>query len=184
MAGDFMQVDVSSLRMQPGQSKKYDLTADLKDIFFAGEPLNFDSPVQVSVTLTNTGKSIQAEGEVKADLHLKCARCLSPFVYHLETKVQGEFRHEKNTAGDDLNPAEDEELYFYSGNNLDLTDIVVESILLDLPMKAVCSEDCKGLCPICGTNLNEGQCECRENDIDPRLAVLQKLITASTGKED
>lgn len=184
MAGEFMLVDISSLRMQPGQSKNYELTTKLDDIFYAGERLIFDSPIHLSIILCNTGKALQVEGEVKADIRLKCARCLSPFVYHLETEVKGEFRHEKNTASDDLNPEKEDDVYFYSGHNLDLTDIVVENILLDLPMKFICHENCKGLCPVCGSNLNENQCDCQENDIDPRLAVLQKLIKTSTGKED
>ncbi|HHU32251.1 MAG TPA: DUF177 domain-containing protein [Clostridia bacterium] len=181
MAGDFMLVDISSLRIHPGQTRDYELTAKLDDIIYGGERLSFDSPIHLQLNLTNIDHVIHVKGKIQADLQLKCARCISLFSYHLETEVHGEFHKEKNT--ETLNPEREDYVYFYSGNTIDLTDMVVENILLDFPMKVVCCEDCKGLCPICGTNLNEYQCNCHENDIDPRLAVLQKLVNTSTGKE-
>ena len=62
------------------------------------------------------------------------------------------------------------------GNSLDLDELVVSDILLELPTKLLCKEDCKGLCSSCGRNLNEGKCGCEEKTVDPRLEVLRQLL--------
>ena len=61
------------------------------------------------------------------------------------------------------------------GNELDLAEVAREQIVLNLPEQVLCSEDCKGICPTCGTDLNEGECRCREDDIDPRWQALKEL---------
>ena len=72
-----------------------------------------------------------------------------------------------------------EEKYFiYDNDTLDITDIVRESILAELPQKVLCKDDCRGLCPKCGKNLNQGQCDCDLHEVDPRLAILAKLKEA------
>ena len=70
-----------------------------------------------------------------------------------------------------------EEKYFiYDNDTLDITDIVRENILAELPLKILCVEDCQGLCPKCGKNLNQGQCDCDLHEVDPRLAILATLM--------
>ena len=69
-----------------------------------------------------------------------------------------------------------EEKYFiYDNDTLEITDIIRESILAVLPLKILCKDDCRGLCPKCGKNLNQGQCDCDLHEVDPRLAILAKL---------
>ncbi|MBI5187527.1 MAG: DUF177 domain-containing protein, partial [Nitrospirae bacterium] len=65
---------------------------------------------------------------------------------------------------------------FYSGEELELLDLIKEQVMLNLPMKPLCSDSCKGICPQCGTDLNEGNCGCSREDIDPRLEVLKRLL--------
>lgn len=69
------------------------------------------------------------------------------------------------------------EYTIYDGDIFDFTDLLVENIIDELPSKILCREDCQGLCPHCGHNLNEGQCDCVFEDIDPRLAILNKLYS-------
>ena len=71
---------------------------------------------------------------------------------------------------------EDGDWILVPDGKLDLDGLLQEDILLDLPVKFLCREDCKGLCPTCGQNLNEGSCGCTQREVDPRLAVLQKLL--------
>lgn len=72
---------------------------------------------------------------------------------------------------------EDDDSYIQIENyKLDLDELMRADILLELPTKFLCKEDCKGLCPVCGKNLNEGSCDCNLHQIDPRLEVLKKLI--------
>ncbi len=68
------------------------------------------------------------------------------------------------------------DLAYYTGDEIDIADLVRESLILAEPLKSVCSETCRGLCPHCGINLNTAQCDCQGKLIDPRLAVLQKLL--------
>ena len=179
-----MVIDISNLQMQPDQSRKYEISSVLESIPYAGDQLVFDSPLIVNVVVSSAGSVIVVEGEVKADVILACARCLSPFKFHIETEVKGEFHHEKNTASAESFINSEDDIYFFSGDNIDLSDMIAESIVLSLPMKGICSESCKGLCPICGVNLNDKQCSCQENKIDPRLEVLKKFFVESSGKED
>ena len=65
---------------------------------------------------------------------------------------------------------------YYSGSGLVLNDLLRETVLLALPMQLVCSEDCKGICPVCGSNRNVSGCECKEQVVDERLAGLAKLL--------
>ncbi|RME68679.1 MAG: DUF177 domain-containing protein, partial [Nitrospirae bacterium] len=69
------------------------------------------------------------------------------------------------------------ELGFYKNDELDITSIVQEQILLNLPMKPLCMPECKGLCPRCGMNLNTGTCDCPRTEIDPRWSALKKLLS-------
>ncbi|MDD2499121.1 MAG: DUF177 domain-containing protein, partial [Desulfitobacteriaceae bacterium] len=74
----------------------------------------------------------------------------------------------------------EEEIYFYEGDKIDILPQVLQTILLELPMKVLCREDCKGLCPVCGTNLNIKECRCERESIDPRLAALKNLLNDRT----
>lgn len=174
-----IKIDISNLKMQPGASEDYILTKSLDPILWAGELIRFPSPLKIRVTATNTGKSFLVNGQVNSELLLRCSRCINYFSY----KINGEFGAEYYPQPKGEVDTPEEEKHYYSGDLIDLQDVVLESILLEIPMKALCSEKCKGLCPKCGTNLNEGQCDCSLEEIDPRLEVLQKLLQSNSGRE-
>ena len=116
-------------------------------------------------------------GQVTGELELTCGRCLEPFRmpvasafdlrYVPRTENTGE--GEREVGEDDLTTA------FYENDQIDLTQLISEQLHLALPMKPLCSETCKGLCPQCGTNLNTGTCDCSQKWEDPRLAPLKAL---------
>jgi uncharacterized protein len=81
---------------------------------------------------------------------------------------------EKFTTNDKAN--KDDDLIFINSDTLDITEIIENNIILTLPIKRLCKEDCKGLCHKCGTNLNFSTCHCNDDDIDPRLAKLKDLF--------
>ena len=108
------------------------------------------------------------DGTASGLLRLNCSRCLEPFNFSFEAPL-AEFY---TTAVEGA----DEEAIYFTGDYLDLTPEVLKSLLLELPMKPLCSEKCKGLCSTCGRNLNEGDCECTGTDIDPRFNVLRDLL--------
>jgi uncharacterized protein len=165
---NLLQLDVARLKRSPGDCVHYDLTADIPPLEFSGEDITFAEPVKAVLDLINTGKLILVEGIVSGNLELCCSRCLKTFIYKFEVPID-----EKYTMAPER---KNEEILTFTGDFIDITPEVVSSIYLALPMKAICSDDCSGLCPVCGCNLNENSCKCDTGDIDPRLRVLKDLL--------
>ncbi len=118
-------------------------------------------------------------GQLTGTAELQCHRCLTDFEYALDLELKALIVYEKHR---DL---EDEagviEIDAYS-QEIDLTKFIRDSILLDIPYKILCSEDCNGLCPQCGTNLNEDSCDCSFDTIDPRWEKLKELKSDGEGE--
>jgi DUF177 domain-containing protein len=137
------------------------------------------APVQLAMDVEKAGDAAFAiKGKVETRLELACSRCLDSFEvpvdaafelrYLPETANRGEGEHE--IADDDLATA------FYRDGLLDVTELLREQFQLALPMKPLCSDACRGMCPQCGTNLNRTECACRPQWDDPRLAPLKSLL--------
>jgi uncharacterized protein len=139
-------------------------------------------PVELSMEVARAGEDAFAvTGRVRTRLLLFCGRCLEPFdlpvdaLFDLRYVPQPEpvgpsAEHEREIAEDDLTTA------FYREGVLDIQDLLREQFLLALPMKPLCDEGCRGLCPQCGANLNRTECGCRPAWEDPRLAPLKTLL--------
>ena len=106
------------------------------------------------------------------NLQLKCDRCLKPFEYTLEGDI---FKGIKPETQSDMESEEDD-VYYYEGQDLDISPIVMDDILFNIPLQMVCDSDCQGLCPTCGVDLNEKDCECNKEKIDPRFEVLKSFF--------
>ncbi|HEX4209580.1 MAG TPA: DUF177 domain-containing protein [Candidatus Binataceae bacterium] len=131
-------------------------------------------PVAVDLSYYRAGTELFFEGELTAMTAASCARCAEEFVmpsvrsfrYILVPQALVSSSEER---GDDL------EFATYSGDEVDLAPLIQEQVLLALPTRPLCKEDCRGLCPQCGINLNEHQCDCRAGQLESRLAVLRTL---------
>jgi len=122
-------------------------------------------------------QDIRLDGELKTSVELPCARCLEPVVEKIERKFDLLYRPQGVDAGkEELSVTGAEaEIGYYQGEGLLLEDALREQVLLALPLKVICREDCKGLCPHCGANLNDGQCSCADPPEDPRWTALKDL---------
>jgi uncharacterized protein len=122
-------------------------------------------------------KDIRLRGRVSAGLELQCARCLEPVAQGIAREFELLYRPLGADAGrDELSVTDAEaEIGYYQGDGVLLEDVVREQVLLALPLKVTCREDCKGLCPHCGKNLNEEQCSCSVPMEDPRWAALKEI---------
>jgi uncharacterized protein len=171
MAGweTMLQLDVAKLKRSPGESVSFEPMSDMPPMEMAGEKISFDGPVKAILNATNTGQTIMVEGTASGLLQLNCCRCLEPFSYSFEVP----FTEIYTTA---VEEAKEEEAIPFSGDILDVTSEVLKSLILELPMKAVCHEECQGLCPGCGQNLNQGKCECTVTEVDPRLSALRDIL--------
>lgn len=161
-----MKINVSSILKNPDLKLKAEGEVHVSHISYKGEEISINAPIKVDATVENTGKNLLLTGIVKTELILKCSRCLEDFKYDLEAEFEEELSNKDNEDGS----------IKFEGDTIDLTDIVINNILLSLPMKAVCSENCKGLCPYCGKNKNHEECDCTDKEIDPRLTVLKDLL--------
>jgi len=122
-------------------------------------------------------QDIRVKGKLDTSLEADCARCIEPVVHKLSREFDLLYRPLGSDAGrDELSVTDAEaEIGYYQGEGLLLEDAVREQVLLALPLKMICREDCKGLCPQCGKNLNEGDCSCTAPVQDLRWAALKEI---------
>lgn len=128
----------------------------------------FKSPVKVSGRVVNSAGVVSVEAAASFDLSLECDRCAAAITKHLDVPV----RHVLVT---ELNDDTNDELILLESLRFDLDKLVTDDIFLSLPFKFLCSNDCKGVCPQCGQNLNVSQCSCKK-PVDPRLEALKQLL--------
>jgi uncharacterized protein len=122
-------------------------------------------------------QDIRIQGRLATRLELSCARCLEPIAQDVKREFDLLYRPQGADAGrDEMSVTDAEaEISYYEGEGILLDDVVREQVLLAVPLKVTCREDCKGLCPHCGTNLNEGQCSCAVAPEEPRWAALKEI---------
>jgi uncharacterized protein len=120
---------------------------------------------------------IRLHGRFATTLEVLCARCLEPVPVEVARDFDLLYRPQGSDAGqEELSvTAVEAEIGYYTGDGILLEDVLREQILLAVPLKMVCRDDCKGLCPVCGTNLNQGLCDCTRPAGDPRWAALKDI---------
>ncbi|MDD3579575.1 MAG: DUF177 domain-containing protein [Desulfobacca sp.] len=146
-----------------------------------GLEFSLESTLSGTIHLEKVDGYILVRGLLKGELRLNCSRCLESFLEPLECRFELVLR-----PGPPVVAAEEVELTreeldedFYSGEELDLEGIVQEQLLLAVPVKPLCQEDCLGLCPFCGANLNRETCSCHRGKFNQPFALLSKLTKTS-----
>ena len=147
------------------------------DLNTIDERVKLTAPATVNGKLRLAGNEIFVNGHVDARAQVECDRCLKP----IELPVNADFELEYITGSEyessavaELTEAE-MSVSVFDGDAIDVDEIVKEQILLAVPTRMLCREDCKGICPQCGTDRNTGECKCVTEDIDPRWAALKNL---------
>ena len=130
----------------------------------------------VNCLITKTANTVFIRGNLSAIIDINCSRCLEDTKLPLSADFTYTLIPEKAESKEDLELKKEElEISHYHGDFIDLTPIICEQIILQIPFKALCSQECKGLCPQCGTNLNYSPCDCPLGCVDSRLAVLRNF---------
>ena len=150
-----------------GSSMPVSLLAKMKEPWDYPDVVEILQPVKIEGTLKNEEEIFVLEAKGEAEVMLKCSRCLTPVRKELCFEIKERFAHTGRG---------DEETETFSKDQIDLTDFVKRGILGALPMKIICREDCRGLCPVCGKDLNEGDCDCDTTYFDPRFESLRALF--------
>ncbi|MEG6521575.1 YceD family protein [Desulfotomaculum sp. 1211_IL3151] len=164
-----MKINILKIRNAAGEGINFEFKKKLDEITVSGQKFTFIDPVEVSGEIMNRNNNFLLKGEARALVSTNCVSCLEPFQLNLHTTIDEIYGRTK-----DLNDPDDEMIEF-DGEDLDIEPEVIKSLLMEIPMRVVCSPDCAGLCQGCGCNLNIKQCDCESKAIDPRLAVLKKL---------
>jgi uncharacterized protein len=167
-------LDVSKLRDPRLRIER----TDEPSAFGAEENFRIVEPVRLAADLDKDHDKVRIAGKIRTTLELDCSRCLEGFavpvdaafdLLYVPMAAEPAIGEEKEIEEDDLDTA------YYRDGVIDLADLVREQLYLVLPMKPLCQEGCRGLCPECGTNLNSGACDCAPAWEDPRLAPLKAL---------
>lgn len=162
-------IDVSDVLQATGSEKRIRETVELASINYRQKELGFVEPIGVDITIRNVGDRLFAEGHISGRVMLECSRCLQDF--------EGDFclEIEESFCNLDLN-RDEEDVFQIIERKIDLYPLINQALLLWLPIKELCKVDCKGLCPKCGKNLNEGNCGCEKAAVDPRLKILGEFF--------
>ena len=136
------------------------------DRFEIISPVNFDGYAQ------NIGGTIEICGSSSAELKLTCDRCMDEFSTHIDFSVNEKYRKHDDISDTEENP----DITPFSGTSLNFDEILYSNLYMNLPSKFLCKDDCKGLCPVCGQNLNIKECDCNTETTDPRFDILDKLL--------
>lgn len=144
---------------------------------FGDEEVPLVSPVKARLELTKAYSEIIVAGNVSAELELECSRCLKKYRRIMNEPVNVVY-HPLAEIGTDRHELKDDEMDmgFYQGEELDLQELIREQVMLNIQMKPLCDENCKGICSQCGTDLNTDTCNCEEKKVDSRLEILKKLL--------
>lgn len=172
-----MRLNITGIKQVEGKTKdfKFEEVMDGKKI--KREIISSQSPLKVYGSIQNTGNRIfEVKGVVyfKADTY--CYRCLQK--KNIELKFEFKLKFTDRAIDPDTLVELEDDIFFFSGNDIELSPHIVNEIVLHWPSQVLCKPDCKGLCPQCGENLNKTNCSCKRDEykIDPRFAVLKKLL--------
>lgn len=163
-----MLFELKSVFQNEGEEKQVNYKLDIADIDIDGV-FPFRTPIDVTATAKNRASLVSLTIRACFGYSRSCDRCSTEFTREMVML----FEHKlAQTLVDDGNDDYIETPDF----KLELDDVVISDILLSLPQKNLCKEDCKGLCQTCGKNLNEGDCSCDKREIDPRLEMLKQFM--------
>ena len=163
-----MIIKFSDLISSTKRKTEINLTYDLAPLNFEGDKIEAIEAIKVIGNITAVNEIFTLIASVKTSLKLNCSRCLEAFIYPIDIDIEERFTNNKEL--------QDEEIMFVDSNSINIADVVESIIISTLPIKKLCTDNCKGLCSSCGKNLNQGPCQCGTNDVDLRLAKLQELF--------
>ena len=135
------------------------------------------APVALAFDIYKDKDQFRLVGSAQTTLELPCSRCLEPFTWPVDSSFDLRYQPHARNTGEGEREIEEDDLTtaFYENETIDLGQLMREQFYLALPMKPLCGDECKGLCPTCGTNWNKNTCDCTNQWEDPRLAALKAL---------
>ena len=164
-----MKLNLAQVRRSEGEIFSFKLEEEFPPLHIGADVLTYKEPVHVNLQVSNAGKSLLVQGTIDARLSAICGRCLEEFTYDINIPYDDEWVFAMQATEE-----QKENAFIFERDEVDITERITEQTVIALPMKYLCSDECRGLCPHCGKNLNLQSCGCAEEIIDPRLADLTK----------
>lgn len=164
-----MKVSIIQPELNIGNAYSFEFLSSVDALDVASDQYSVDGPIEIKGTVVHTGKGYRVEGNIHFQKTFECDCCLE--TSHGEQLLSFAEEYKK-----DSDENENGDMVSFSGDFIDITELIRETILLSEPLNHICSPDCRGLCIKCGANLNKTECGCDRHVIDPRLAALQKLL--------
>lgn len=161
-----MKIDISEVKQGIVKSKPFHIF----QAFLALSNAEY-SGIKIDGEVTDSHTAMDVEGEIAASAKYVCGRCLEPFKVPVHLSFHESFRELGSVDG-----MGDEEFFSYQGDHIDLSDLVQTELVLSEPITMICSSECRGLCPVCGVNLNQQTCQCKTDSVNPQFAALQQLL--------
>ena len=162
-----MKVNVAQVRRNENGTAHFDLEEDFSSFESELEGVSFAAPVHVHLQVSNLGKSLLVLGKIGTEFKVECGRCLDDFIYPMDLSFEDEWVY-----GTQIAEEQSETALIFEKDEIEISERIFEQIVLALPMRFICSPECKGLCPVCGVNRNHTACDCVDVPVDPRLASL------------
>lgn len=134
-------------------------------------PITKKVPVELKIT-NQENQQLLIQGDVDVTVLIPCSRCLEEIPTDIHFSIEKKLKIENAALNDD----DAEEIDYLIGLNLDVDKLIYGEILVNWPMKVLCRKDCKGICRVCGMNLNKGNCNCQKTELDPRMAAIQDVF--------
>ncbi len=176
-----MLIQIDKLKRRPRKIEFDEDASDftvLRDLVDQGV-VDFDDTIHGNLTTSWAGNIIEVAGNLETTVISSCGRCLKPVSSHLEIEVLLCYSDQSDDATDLTEeteiPREEVGLIQFSGTEIDLRPDIEQEIIMALPQQLLCSEECRGLCPSCGIDLNEGQCHCERPVFHAGLAALKNF---------
>lgn len=163
----------NGLNLQISKSRDW-----LREMLPEGDEIFFSvDRIEGRCSVTKIGKTVSATGTIETEINLECCRCLKEFILPVKTEFKYTYAPVEDLSGEEDLELTGEDLGFgyYKDNVIDLDPIILEQIVLQVPMKPLCKESCKGLCTHCGINLNVESCDHHITAFENPFAVLKKL---------
>jgi len=163
---------ISLLEFIKGKDKKIEIKENLDKDYNIND-IDFVTPISVSLQLYKVGDDLSGSIRVKYEYTEECSRCLKKYKKTIE-KEEDLFISSEKIALED----KDSDIFYIQLENdqIEIDDVVEEIFNINRPLKPLCDENCEGLCPECGTNLNDEKCNCDTDEIDPRMEQLKELL--------
>ena len=162
-------LDVSRALKSPGQIFPFEAEVEIEPMEVLSDPVHFvDVRVEGEYLCTGDNR-ISLKAAVTSQLDTRCSRCLEPVRIPVNASVDAIYDRQPDP--------EDPDLYSFEASTVELTDAVRDALLLEMPMRILCKEDCRGLCPVCGINLNNGTCTCQEGaEVANPFSALKSIV--------